>query len=85
MLPPSTFVAGTMNLAVVDPAQRSNEFVTHIKAERTPLHEPETVRIGRLSPTHEARLLGDEPEMLLVAIAMRLGDRKYALVDPFGS
>jgi hypothetical protein len=42
------------------------------------------VGIGRLSPTHETRLLGDEAEMLLIAVATRLGNRKGAFVDVFG-
>jgi hypothetical protein len=42
------------------------------------------VGIGGLSPAHETRLLGDEAEMLLVAVPPRLGDREGALVDVFG-
>jgi hypothetical protein len=41
------------------------------------------VRVGWLSPTDETGLLGNEPEMLFVAIATRLGNRKDALVDTF--
>jgi hypothetical protein len=42
------------------------------------------VWIGGLSPTHEAGLLGDESEMLLVSVASRLANREDALVDVFG-
>jgi hypothetical protein len=41
------------------------------------------VGIGGLSSTYEARLLGDEAEMLLIAVATRLSNRKAAFVDTF--
>ena len=69
---------------MMDSAQRSNEFVAHFSAERSRLHEAKMVGIGRLSPTHETRLLGDEAEMLLIAVTWRLGNRKGAFVDVFG-
>jgi hypothetical protein len=70
-----------MNRPVMDPAQGGNEFVAHLPAERTRLHEAQVMGIGRFSPAHETCLLGDEPEMPFVAIATRLGNRKHALVD----
>ena len=66
------------------PAQGHSEFVAHFSAERPRLHEAKMVGIGRLSPAHEARLLGDQAEMLLIAVASRLGNREGALVDMFG-
>ena len=73
-----------MNRPVMDPAQGGNEFVAHLPAECTRLHEAQVMGIGRFSPAHETRLLGDEPEMLFVAIATRLGNRQHALVDSPG-
>ena len=67
----------------MDSAKGSNEFVTDLSAQCPRLSEAQVVRIGRLSPTHEACLLSDEPEMLLVAVASRLGNREGALVDTF--
>ena len=66
------------------PAQGHSEFVAHFSAERPRLHEAKMVGIGWLSPTYEAGLLGDKPEMFLVSVASRLGDREGALVDMFG-
>jgi hypothetical protein len=43
--------------------------VAHLAAERTRLHEPQVMRIGVFSPTHKTRLLGNEPQMFLVATA----------------
>ena len=73
-----------MNRPVMDPAQGSNEFVAHLPTECTRLHEAQVVGIGRFSSTHETRLLGDEPEMLFVAIATRPSNRQHALVDSPG-
>ena len=66
------------------PAQGHSEFVAHFSAERPRLHEAKMVGIGWLPSTYEARLLGHKPEMLLVSVASRLGNREGALVDRFG-
>ena len=66
----------------MDAAQRGNEFITDLSAEGTRLHESQMMGIGRLSPAHQAGLLGDKPEMLLVAITPRFGNREDALVYP---
>ena len=65
-------------------AQGDSEFVAHFSAERPRLHEAKMVGIGRLSPTYEAGALGNKSEMLLIAVASRLGNREGALVDMFG-
>jgi hypothetical protein len=68
----------------MDPTQGRDEFVTYLSSERTRLREGEVVGIGRLSSAYEAGLLGDKSEMLLIAVASRLGNRKGALVDMSG-
>ena len=74
-----------MSLAVMDTAERNNEFVTDLPAERTRLHEAEVVRIGMLAPTDQTRPFGHEPQMLRIAMATRFGDHEGALVNPDGS
>jgi hypothetical protein len=69
-----------MNLAVMGPAQRRDEFIADLAAQRTRLHEAQVMGIRWRSPTHQARLLRDEPQMLLIAIATRLCDGEDALV-----
>ena len=69
-----------MNRPMMDPAQRRNEFIAHLAAERTRLHEPQMMGIGGFSPAHETGLLRDKPEMFLIATPPRLGDCKDALV-----
>jgi hypothetical protein len=66
---------------MMDPTQGDNEFVADLSAERARLHEAKMVGIGGLSPAHEACLLGDDSEMLLIAVTRRLGNRKGAFVD----
>ena len=70
-----------MNITVMSAAQRHYEFVADLAAQRTRLHEAEVMGIRWRSPAHETGLLHDEPEMLLVAIATRLGDREDTLVN----
>ena len=82
MFPPRSLIARAMNLAVVDPAQGNHEFITHLAAQRSRLHEAEVVGIGVLSPAHKTRLFRNKSQMLLVAMATELRDRKNALVDP---
>jgi hypothetical protein len=84
LLPPCALIASTVSRPVMDSAERGNEFIAHLSAEGPRLHEAKMVGIAGLSPTHETRLLGDEPEMFLVAVAMRLSNRKGAFVDMFG-
>jgi hypothetical protein len=68
----------------MDPAQRDGEFIAHFSAEPPRLHEAKMVGIAGFSPAYETGLLGDEAEMLLVAVATRLGNREGAFVDVFG-
>jgi hypothetical protein len=70
-----------MNLAVVDAAERDHEFIAHLPAQRPRLHETEVVGIGVLSPANETRLFSNKPQMLLVAMATRLRNRKNTRVD----
>jgi hypothetical protein len=39
LLPPCALITGAMNLAVVDTAERDHEFIAHLPAQRTRLHE----------------------------------------------
>ena len=81
LVPPRALVAGAMNLAVVDAAERDHEFITHPPAQRSWLHEAEVVGIGMPSPANETRLFSNKPQMLFVAMASRLCNRNNALVD----
>jgi hypothetical protein len=47
--------------------------------------EAEVMRVGMLAPAHQTGMICHEPQMLLVAMAARFGDRKHTLVNAGGS
>jgi len=81
--PPCAFIASAMNLSMMESAQGSNEFIAHLAAEGVRLHEAKVMGIRRGPPTYETSLLCDEPKMILVSVAARLGDREGTLVNTF--
>ena len=81
-LPPSLLIADAVNRAVMGATKRDREFIARLAAERARLHESQVMGVGRLAGAEEARLLGDEPKMLLVAVATRRANGEHALVDP---
>jgi hypothetical protein len=46
---------------------RNRELIADLASQRSRLRKPKMVRIGRLTAAHEARLLGYEFEVVLVA------------------
>ena len=84
-LPPGRFVAAAVNFAMVTSTQGNRELVADLPAKGAALRKSQVMRIRRTSPTDEARLFGDEPEMLPVANATRLLKRECALVDRLGA
>jgi hypothetical protein len=83
-LPPGPFVPGPMRGAAMCSTERYREFITGFAAECAGLHKLQVMRIGGLAAAQQARLLGYEPQMLLVAVAARGAQREHALVDPGG-
>ena len=85
LLPPLCLVPAAVHFAMVAAAQGNREFVADFPAKSTALRKSQVMRVGRASPADEARLLGDEPEMRLVANATWLLKRECALVDGLGA
>ena len=73
-----------MNLAMVAAAQWHREFIAHLAAECSALREAHVVGIRRLPATDQARLLGNEPDVIAVADPPRLWECKGALIDGWG-
>jgi hypothetical protein len=71
-----------MNLAMVTAAQGHREFIAHLAAERWALRETHLVRVRWLVAADQARLFGDEPDVIEVAQSAKLGQRQNALDDP---
>ena len=65
--PPRGFVAMSVDLAVMEPADWHGELVADLAPERTGLGKAQVMGIGRRTTAHEARLGRDEPAVLLVA------------------
>jgi hypothetical protein len=84
-LPPSPFVAGTVEGAVVDSAERHREFVACFAAERAWLRIAKMMRVRRLTATHQASLLGDKSDVVLVPNSTGLRQGEPALVDIVGA
>src|SRR5262249_26545347 len=82
--PPQRLVAGAVELAVVQAAERNGEFVADLAPEGELLGEADVVRLGRLAPANEAGSGGHVLEVLLVANAPRFPECEDALVDAFG-
>jgi hypothetical protein len=74
-----------MHLAVMDMTERDRDSSLTLRAQRPRLHEAKEMRIRMLAPAHQARLLGYEAQMLLIAMAARFGDGKDALVNARGT
>jgi hypothetical protein len=79
--PPVSFVAATMDLAMVSPAQRYGELIAHLASECLRLREPKMVGIRRLAAADQAWLFCDEPNVVLIPNAPWLWQGKRAFVD----
>jgi hypothetical protein len=74
-----------MNLTMVTTAQWHREFVAYLAAECWALCEAHMVGVRRFAAANQARLLGNEPDVIAVANPARLGKGKHALVDSSGA
>ena len=59
--PPSHFIAGLMQLAVMTAAEGHGELVADFETECPGLSEAQMMRIGRLPAADQAGLRGNEP------------------------
>ena len=82
--PPCGFIAATMNLAVVAPAQRHGKLIAHFSPERAMLREPQMMGIRGSTTANQARLFGHVLDVALVTKAAGLGMDQLALVDAPG-
>ena len=80
-LPANLLVAGAMDGAVMQAAERDGGFVARFAPERPRLQVAKMMRIGLFAPADETCLLGDITQVLPVTIAPRGSDREHALVD----
>jgi hypothetical protein len=60
------------------PAQRDGELITGLPSKRPRLRVAQVMGVGWLAATDEARLPGDVPKVVLVAVTAGLGNRECA-------
>jgi hypothetical protein len=80
-LPPSSFVTGAVDLAMMSAAERYGELVAYLETETATLREAQMVGVAGQSCTDQAGLPGDKPKVDLIAKATRLRNGKQALID----
>ena len=73
-LPPGPLIAASMELAVVQPANRDGEAVANSSSHRPLLGKLDVVGIGGGAAADEARLSGHILEVFAVALAHRFAD-----------
>jgi hypothetical protein len=79
--PPGSFIAVTMDLAVMAATKWDCIFVTDLAAQRAALSEAEVVRVTGGSAADQAGLLGNIFDMLAVANPARLRQHQNSLVN----
>jgi hypothetical protein len=67
-----------VQVAMMKATNRNRELIADFASQRSRLCKPKMVRIGRFTAAHEARLLGYEFEVLLVAQPNGLARRPHA-------
>jgi hypothetical protein len=80
--PPNSFVATSMELAVMDATYRYGEFIADLAAQRPRLCKAKMMSIGGGATAHQARLVGHEFAVVIVAQADSLG--RHAAATTFG-
>ena len=83
--PPYRFVAAAMNLTMMPTAQWHREFVADLAAECGALREAHMVGVRWLPAADQARLFGNETDVIAVADPARLRKGEHALVNFFGA
>jgi hypothetical protein len=74
-----------MNFTVVTTTQRHREFIAHLAAQRRTLRKAQVVGVRWLPAADQARMFGNESDVIAVADPPRLREGKHTLVDSFGS
>ena len=74
-----------MNLAMMAAAQRHRVFIADLAAERWALREAYMVGVRWLPAADQARLFGNETDVIAVANPARLRKGEHALVNFFGA
>ena len=66
---------------MMGPAKGYSKLVAYLASKGAELCKLKMMGVRRLTPTDETSLLGDEPQMRLVAVSPGLAECKHALID----
>jgi hypothetical protein len=69
---------------VMGAAKRDREFIARLAAQRPRLHKSDVMGLRGFAAAQYAGLLGYEPQVFLVALALWRADGEHALIDPSG-
>ena len=72
--PPGPFIAASVELAMVQPAEGDGKAVADSPAQRPLLGKLDVVGIGGAAPADQARLRGHQPQMVAIALTHRLAN-----------
>src|SRR5262245_29999455 len=72
--PPGRFLADPMDFAVVHATERDRELVARLAPKRSRLRVAQMMWVGGLATADQAGLAGHVAQVLLAAVAARLGD-----------
>src|SRR6516225_4748679 len=79
--PPGALVAASVELTMMQPADRNGEAVAHFSPHRPLLRKFDMMGIRRGAAADQARLGGDKFQMLAIAVGYRFADHR----DGFGA
>ena len=77
--PPNRFVATAMDFAMVPAAQRHRELITRLSPKCWALREADMVGVRWSPPTDQARLFGNETDVIAIADPPRLREARTLL------
>jgi hypothetical protein len=80
LLPPSGFVAAAVKFAMMTAAEWEGELIADLTPQCAALGKAQVMGIARRTAAYQARLFGDEPDVLTIANAPRLGEGKDSFV-----
>ena len=85
LAPPFGFIAMTMDLAVMSPAERHGELVADLAAERPALSKAQVMGVAGFAAADQTSLLRHKAHMVAIADAPRLGMGEDGLIDAVGA
>lgn len=81
-IPPATFVAATVQFAVVPAAKRDRKLIARLASQGYGLHDPQVMGVGRPAAADQTRLLGDIFDVISIPDPAWLRMHQNTLVDP---